>query len=345
MVAALTSCQKGKESINYTKSITEEVEPSPTEALINSINGPTVVPTTTIAPLIIVTAEPTPSVVTIYSPESTNTVEPTEDLITNTPYLMDTPPFSYYIATDVQKKEVQPLELNMRSSKTNNITDDDDWFIKNNLSLNNYQVPNPYRCLEGNLPSEIDSIWNDLIITSAFYDESYIYCTYGANFAEGYILKIYDMKSLKLAYFLDFSNYNHLPDLLNYDEFMQQQINWAIIKNNILYFSIGHNPVGTFDAYITAINLSDMSIVWRTDPLVCNANNFLIVDDVIFCGYGFTGEPDFLYQINRSTGEILDKIQLKTMASYIINNNSSLFVRTYNTDYVFDIVPMKDKKK
>lgn len=343
MTIALTACQKEQEKINDAKSTMEEVELTPTKELINSISGPTVGPTLTIAPVLTPTAEPAPSVVSM---GPTNTVEQTEALDTNTPFLMDTPPFNYYIDTDVQKKEVQPLELSMRSSKANKITDDEDWFIKNNLSLITYQVPNRNQNLAGNLPSGIDATWNDLFITSAFYDDSYIYCTYGPNFTEGYILKIYNAKSLKAIYFLDFSNYNHSPDLLgNVNDYMQQQINWAMIKDNILYFSISHNIDAKMNAYITAINLSDLSIVWRTDPLVSNAYNFIIIDDVILCGYGFSGEPDFLYQINKNTGEILEQTPLKSMASYIINKEHSLYVRTYNTNYVFDIVPMKDKEK
>ncbi len=43
------------------------------------------------------------------------------------------------------------------------------------------------------------------IITSAFYDSSYIYCTYGSDFSQGYILNIYDTSTLKMAFSLDFS--------------------------------------------------------------------------------------------------------------------------------------------
>ena len=35
-----------------------------------------------------------------------------------------------------------------------------------------------------------------------------------------------------------------------------------------------------------------------------NSMNFVVKGDVILCGYGFTSEEDYLYQINRNTGEI-----------------------------------------
>lgn len=66
-----------------------------------------------------------------------------------------------------------------------------------------------------------------------------------------------------------------------------------------------------------------------------NSKNFLVIDDVIHSGYGFTAEPDFLYQINRYTGKVLEKTLLKSAPGYLIKKDSILYVRTYNTDYQF----------
>jgi hypothetical protein len=196
----------------------------------------------------------------------------------------------------------------------------------------------------GNLPSEIADTWNELIITSAFYDDFYIYSTYGADFSQGYILNIYDLKTYDMVYSIDFSNYRFTPDFIEpKNDSMQQKIYWAEIKDNILYISHCHNTyaesTGNMNAYITAIDLTDMSILWRTDALVSNSYNFIIVDQAIICGYGFTSEPDYLYQVDRYTGKVMDKILLKTAPTYIIKKDNILFVRTYNTDYEFDIAP------
>ncbi len=280
---------------------------------------------------------------------------PTNTLVTNTPsgnkevdidiispILMATPPFSYYISDKAADSKSKSIKLSMISSEANAIIDDENWFIDNNLSINTYSVPNSFRNIGGNLPHEIDTIWNDLIITAAFYDDSYIYCTYGNNFAEGYILNIYDSETLEILYNIDFSSYKYSPDYIIEDyDYIQQRINWAEIKDNILYISNSHNTYAKssndMNAYVTAIDLTDMSILWRTDALVSNSYNFIIIDDVIICGYGFTDEPDHLYQVDIYTGEVLDKIPLKTAASYIIKKEQFLFVRTYNTNYVFDI--------
>jgi hypothetical protein len=77
--------------------------------------------------------------------------------------------------------------------------------------------------------------------------------------------------------------------------------------------------------------------LWRSQPLVCNANNFVIINDVIICGYGFTAEPDFLYLIDKTTGEILQQIKVKTAPEYLIQKDNKLYVRTYDRDYLFEV--------
>ncbi|MDF2513192.1 MAG: hypothetical protein K0S04_3058 [Herbinix sp.] len=257
--------------------------------------------------------------------------------------LLEEPPFSYFLAHGkVNNKKAAALKLKVKSSKTNSITDEENWLKKNKLSLNTYEVPNSYRMLSGNLPEEIDTKWNGLIITSAFYDKSYIYCIYGSDFSEGYILNIYDYNTLKILYSLDFTNYKYSPKYIKSDyEYIQQRVNWAAIKDDILYVSHSHNTYAkssnNMNAYITAIDLSDMSIIWRTKALVSNSNNFVIVDNVILCGYGFTDEKDYLYQINRNNGVTISKTSLKSAASYLVKKGNSLYVRTYNTDYILEL--------
>lgn len=261
----------------------------------------------------------------------------------NKTFVMDQPPFDYYKSDDAVSKKNHPIKLKMKSSKANKITDDEKWFSKNNISMKTYEKPGSLSNLSGSLPDGIDTVWKDLIITNAFYDSSYIYCTYGADYSEGYILNIYDAKTLKMVYSLDFSKYRYSPKYLKADyNYIQQKINWSEIKDNILYISHSHNTYAkssnNMNAYVTAIDLTDMSILWRTKALVSNSYNFLIIDGVIFCGYGFTNEPDFLYQIDRNTGRTLSKTRLKSAASYIIKKGNALYIRTYNNDYIYEIV-------
>jgi hypothetical protein len=274
--------------------------------------------------------------------EESITPEPDNDYTNSLPVILETPPFNYFLSDKGKPIGKEPISLTMKSSASNEITDIDKWLIDNNLFINTYEVPNPFQNTAGNLPKEIATQWDDLIITSAFYDDSYIYCTYGSYFNEGYKLSIYDRNTLEIIYKLDFSNYCYSPEYIAEDfDFIRQRINWAEIKDNILFVSHSHDTYAkssnNMNAYITAIDLSDLSILWRTEPLVSNTANFQMIDDIIISGYGFTDEPDFLYQIDASSGKIIEQVPLKSAAEYIIQKDNLLYVRTYNTNYEFEI--------
>lgn len=248
-----------------------------------------------------------------------STVQADNSLLDSSPILMPTPPFSYYVSDTIVEKESTPILLNMTSCEPNEITDIDKWFNDKDLSI----------C------RNLDSIKDAS-------SDIYFYKFDGADGFEGNILNIYNATQDKLLYSIDFSNYIYSPKYKEKDyEYIQQKINWATIEDGVLYVAHSHNTYAessnNMNAYITAIDLSDMSVLWRSDALVCNSKDFLIVDNVIISGYGFTDEPDYLYQIDRNTGKTLDKTLLKTAPEYIIKKDSILYVRTYNTDYQFRI--------
>ena len=259
-------------------------------------------------------------------PNITNTPTVTQGTIQSgnsafdfSPVLMPTPPFSYFVSDTIIGEESTPILLKMTSCESNEITDIDKWFTNNELSISR------------NLDSIKDSS-----------SDIYFYKYDGADGIDGNVFNIYNATQEELLYSIDFSNYVYSPEYKGEDyEFIQQKIKWATIEGGILYVSHSHNTYAessnNMNAYITAIDLSDMSVLWRSDALVCNSNDFLIVDNVIISGYGFTAEPDFLYQIDRNTGKTIDKTLLKSAPEYIIKKDSILYVRTYNTDYQFTI--------
>lgn len=53
-------------------------------------------------------------------------------------------------------------------------------------------------------------------------------------------------------------------------------------------------------------------------------------------GYGFTGEPDWLYLLSRATGAIVSRTKLRSGPDAIVEKNGRHYVRTYDTDYVFE---------
>ena len=65
--------------------------------------------------------------------------------------------------------------------------------------------------------------------------------------------------------------------------------------------------------------------------------NFIVKDNVIICGYGFTSEDDYLYQINLHTGEVLSRLKLKKQPDLLVYQDNTLYVHTYSYNYTIEI--------
>jgi outer membrane protein assembly factor BamB len=120
---------------------------------------------------------------------------------------------------------------------------------------------------------------------------------------------------------------------------VDESLNWAAIKDNVLYVSNGHSTYAKSsygqNAYLSAIDASSGRLLWRSAPLASNSSNFLMYKDAIITGYGFTAESHFLYVVNQKDGRIVQTIKLKKSPEYILKKGDSIFVRTYDTDYLF----------
>ena len=62
-----------------------------------------------------------------------------------------------------------------------------------------------------------------------------------------------------------------------------------------------------------------------------------LVGNSLITGYGFTEEPDYLFVLDKYSGQRVQKIALKNGPEYIIAKENSLLVRTYSYNYVFSI--------
>ena len=119
-----------------------------------------------------------------------------------------------------------------------------------------------------------------------------------------------------------------------------QFIRWAKIYDGTLYVSVGHNGYASVEpssSYIVAIAPDTGYVLWKSEPLVSNAYNFQIVKDTIICGYGFTAEDDFIYLLDRFTGQQMDKIKVNSGPDQFEVVGDTLYVATYNTAYEFKI--------
>ena len=152
-------------------------------------------------------------------------------------------------------------------------------------------------------------------------------------------LEVYD-EEFNTVVILDFSEFEYPNGI--YNDYTQECVTYADTDPNgdILYVEITHRTYANMNpenAYILAIDLHTFDLLWKSASLVANAFNFAIVDDTIFSGYGFTDEPDFVYAINRYTGMIENSYDVKTGPDFLYARDGKLYVRTYDTDYEYEI--------
>lgn len=203
--------------------------------------------------------------------------------------------------THIEGEAVEPLKLQIISEEYNNIDWANDWYERENLSL-----------------PMIGNEWNH------FYDDTYEYLWADDE------LYIFDRQ---------ISNSDtHCLYVLQYptDKWYINGNN-AWLKDGIFYgASVTNGYAGPDSCFMFAYDLEQDKLLWRSADQSYNSMNFVVKGDVILCGYGFTSEEDYLYQINRNTGEILDRLELKKMPDLLVEQDGKLYVHTYSYDYVID---------
>ena len=227
---------------------------------------------------------------------------------------MENPSWDYYHESGAQELGQQMVFLEKLDETANGISDVNQWIAANQL---NFQ-------------------------TMPYSDEDYSYDTYGYNAFDTYELLLWERIADGKEITLDFSAYNYADYYIEADkDFVFQRIIWAKVDDGILYVATGHYTYAASapdNAYITAIDLEDYHVIWKTAPLTCNSLSFEVIGDAICCGYGFTAEDDFLYILDKKTGMVQESIPLKTAADYIYRQDDILYVHTYDADLKFQIV-------
>lgn len=203
--------------------------------------------------------------------------------------------------THIEGETVEPLKLQIISEEYNNIDWANDWYERENLSL-----------------PMIGNEWNH------FYDDTYEYLWADDE------LYIFDRQIP--------NSDTHCLYVLQYptDKWYINGNN-AWLKDGIFYgASVTNGYAGPDSCFMFAYDLEQDKLLWRSADQSYNSMNFVVKGDVILCGYGFTAEDDYLYQINRNTGEILDRLELKKMPDLLVEQDGKLYVHTYSYDYVID---------
>ena len=206
--------------------------------------------------------------------------------------------FNGVTETHAEGDSVTPLKWNILSEEDNGIDLVDEWYASENLSL-----------------PMIGTDWN------SFSDENYEYLW------EGEDLYIYENGTGNCLYVL------HYPT----DKWYVNGNN-AYLKDGIFYgASVANGYAQPNTCFMFAYDLKNEKLLWRSADQSYNSMNFVVEGDVLICGYGFTAEPDYLYQINRNTGEIIDRLLLKKMPDLIVEQDGKLYVHTYSYNYVIEI--------
>ena len=190
-----------------------------------------------------------------------------------------------------------------------------------------------------------EDVWLDnLGVTYDFFvphDDRFSYELWGGETYYPFMISIYEND--ELVAILNMEEFRNPPEVKIGDEWLVgESVRYVKYYDDLLYVEMSHRTYAESapqNAYIMALDPdNDYEVVWKSAPLVANANNFEIIGDTIICGYGFTNEPDFIYLLDRHSGVQTDVYPVKTGPDYFYIIDGKLYVRTYNTDYVYDIV-------
>jgi len=126
--------------------------------------------------------------------------------------------------------------------------------------------------------------------------------------------------------------------------FVRQDLTWAEVRDGVLYAAHGGGSyareVYGKKGFITALDAKTGELLWRSSPLVNNAN-FVLVGGYLMTGYGFTDEPDFLFVLDRRDGKTVSRHALASAPEILVLKGDELFLRGFDTDYVFSVKPAR----
>lgn len=210
----------------------------------------------------------------------------------------------HVLERDMNRKQVYLKQISCRRNK---IIDIDEWFDKNKIKEHQLGGGKNLHILTRGQNEK-------LIITNKQNNSYYV---------------AYDLQKISKS-----------PKTTN-SNVISQEVYDVIIEGNIMYVAHAGNGFATEfgyqTGYISAINLITDEIIWTSQPLTNNSWEISLVGNSIIAGYGFTNEPDYLFVLDRFSGQPVQKIQLKTGPTYIIVKGQNVYVRTYSEDYVFAI--------
>ena len=193
---------------------------------------------------------------------------------------------------------VSPLTLKIVSEEENGIDFANEWYESKQLSL-----------------SMVGKEWNN------FYDDEYQYIW------SGDALYIYENISGNCLYVLEYPT----------DKWYINGNNACLLDDIFYGISVTNGYAQPDSCFMFAYDLKNNKLLWRSGDQTCNTMNFIVKKDVIICGYGFTSEKDYLYQLNLHTGEVIASLELKKQPDLLVPQDNMLYVHTYSYNYTIEM--------
>lgn len=193
---------------------------------------------------------------------------------------------------------VSPLTLKIVSEEENGIDFANEWYESKQLSL-----------------PMVGKEWN------SFYDDEYQYIW------SGDALYIYENISGNCLYVLEYPT----------DKWYINGNNACLLDDIFYGISVTNGYAQPDSCFMFAYDLENNKLLWRSGDQTCNTMNFIVKKDVIICGYGFTSEKDYLYQLNLHTGEVIASLELKKQPDLLVPQDNMLYVHTYSYNYTIEM--------
>ena len=193
---------------------------------------------------------------------------------------------------------VSPLTLKIVSEEENGIDFANEWYESKQLSL-----------------PMVGKEWNN------FYDDEYQYIW------SGDALYIYENISGNCLYVLEYPT----------DKWYINGNNDCLLDDIFYGISVTNGYAQPDSCFMFAYDLENNKLLWRSGDQTCNTMNFIVKKDVIICGYGFTSEKDYLYQLNLHTGEVIASLELKKQPDLLVPQDNMLYVHTYSYNYTIEM--------
>jgi hypothetical protein len=222
-------------------------------------------------------------------------------------------------------RPIGKTRLALASAKKNQITDSDAWLEK-------HADRQPSR----KAPTGIPDTYKDARLVAANLLCDPVAVIYGkVSQAAGTIVTLFDSteEGLIERHSFDFARWMHGGKALWVYAAHAEGDRVYVIASYPGYAS----EIGGKTGYLAALDAKTGKLLWQAGARVANCYNLAVNDDCIVCGYGFTREPDHLFVIDKKTGRTLQKLAVKSAPEHLSIEGDQLFVRCYDTDYVFKV--------